>query len=76
MDRFLENSVTNFAELFTPEKMSGLVVPTTLILGLGAIGGLIGGPAGFGVGSLAGQFLSGHVKAGKLSEEIGKGLSE
>lgn len=63
------------AELATytaPEAVAKISIPTGLILGLGTVGALVGGPLGFGAAALVGKLLVGHAKAGTAADRIEK----
>ncbi len=56
--------------LFSPETVARISIPTGLILGLGAVGALVGGTLGFPAGLLAGKWLVGEVKPGAAADRI------
>ncbi len=53
-----------------PGNVAKAVVPSGIILSCTAIGTLVGGPAGAGIGTLAGGLIVGHIKPGKAMEEL------
>lgn len=55
----------------SPSNVAKSVVPLGIILSCGTVGALIGGPLGFGAGSVFGQYITGHVKPGAMSDKLG-----
>lgn len=74
-DRFKSAFSEEFGKYFAIEAISRTAVPGGLILACGALGGLVGGPFGFGAGSLFGQFLTGQLKAGAMVDRMAGRLS-
>lgn len=59
-----------------PKNVANAAVPTALILGCGALGALIGGPIGFGVGSMVGSLITGQIKPGAAAKIIEDAVSD
>ena len=75
-DRFKSAFSEEFGKYFAIEAVSRTAVPGGLILACGALGGLVGGPFGFGAGSVFGQFLTGQLKAGAMVDRMAGRLSD
>ncbi len=54
----------------SPENVSEAIVPTGIILGCGAVGALVAGPAGAGVGLVAGGLISRQIKPGQAADDL------
>lgn len=63
----LESVVEGYA---SPSNAAKSVVPLGIILGCGTVGALLGGPIGFGAGSVFGQYVTGHIKPGVMSDKL------
>jgi len=69
--------VTTRAKAYaSPDNVAEATVPTSIILGCTALGTLVGGPPGAGIGALVGGLITSQVKPGKAAEEILKGDHE
>lgn len=74
--RFKSAIEENLQTVADPMNLASAAVPTGLILGFGALGALIAGPAGFGAGSLLGHLITGQLKPGTAAKEIEKGWAD
>lgn len=68
--RYKHALVVECAVLSEPQHIASVTVPTAAILGFGAIGSLVAGPLGFGLGSVAGHLISGHMKPGQAARKL------
>ena len=68
--RFKDAIEINLKSTLDATNMANAALPTGLILGCGALGALIAGPVGFGVGSIAGNLLTGQIKPGAAAKMI------
>lgn len=59
-----------------PESVASVAVPTSIILGCGALGALIAGPVGLGAGSVVGHLVTGQLKPGAAASKVEESLSE
>ena len=73
--RFAANLSVELTTYTSPEAVAKKSIPAGLIFGLGAVGALLGGPIGFGVGALAGKLLVGEVKPGSATDRIEKTIT-
>ena len=73
-DRFLSSAVPGFQKYLAPEALGEIAPPAAIILGFGGFGALItlGSPIGFGIGSVAGKWLTGEMKSSSAANEIEK----
>ena len=60
----------------SPESMAKITLPGSIILGAGGIGAMCGGPVGFGIGVIAGKWVTGEAKAGVVINNVEKALQE
>lgn len=58
------------SELCEAKHLASITIPTGLIFGCGALGALLGGPVGFGAGSVFGHLLSGQMKPGAATQKL------
>lgn len=65
----------NMRKTLDAENLANAAVPTGLILGCGALGALIGGPVGFGAGSVLGHLITGQIKPGAAAKKIEEAMS-
>lgn len=65
--REIRNSISNLCDA---KHVASITVPTGLILGCGALGAMLGGPVGFGAGSVFGHLLSGQMKPGAATTKL------
>lgn len=72
---FKTNLETHLSEYASPENAAKSTVPLGIVLGCGTLGAILGGTLGFGAGSLIGQYITGHVKPGALSDRLNSALS-
>jgi len=61
---------TSISNLCSAKNVASITVPTTLILGCGALGAMLGGPVGFGAGSVFGHLISGQMKPGAATKQL------
>lgn len=66
----------NVKECFGPENIGNAAVPTAIIFGFASLGSIIGGPFGFGAGSVFGHLITKQIKSGAAAKEIEKLLRE
>lgn len=59
----------------SPKTVAKAILPSSIILGMGTIGALVGGPLWFGAGSFAGQFLVGRTKPRDVAKKIEDALN-
>lgn len=76
LDRFGARLRESAAKYVAPENVADAALPLGIILGCGAIGALLGGPVGFGAGSVFGNLLTNNLKPGAAAERIGKLFEE
>lgn len=72
LNRFKSRFNDKCQEYIEPENIANAAVPTAIILSCGGIGSLLGGPLGFGAGTVFGKFLTGELKAGGATDKISK----
>jgi hypothetical protein len=70
LDKFYPLMKTNAKHYVSPDNVSEAALPVSFILGFTAIGTMIAGPAGGGVGALVGGLITGQVKPGKAADEL------
>ena len=63
-------TLTEFSEYFSPDSVSKIIAPTAITLGLGVIGSLFGGGAGFAAGTLIGNVVTRNAKPKDLSDKL------
>tara|TARA_R110002012_G_scaffold77840_3_gene198236 strand:- start:2337 stop:2744 length:408 start_codon:yes stop_codon:yes gene_type:complete len=68
--RFISAIEENLRTTLDAKNVANAAVPTGLILGCGALGALIGGPVGFGAGSVLGHLITGQIKPGAAAKAI------
>lgn len=68
--RFKKAIATNIEVVVEPENLASAAVPTAIILSCGALGGMIGGPVGFGAGSVFGHLITGQLKPGAVAKKV------
>lgn len=74
--RFKSAINESLGTILDPKNVANAAVPTALILGCGALGALIGGPIGFGAGSMLGHLITGQIKPGAAAEIIEDAVSD
>ena len=70
LDEFYPLMKTKAKHYVSPDNVSEAALPVSFILGFTAIGTMIAGPAGGGVGALVGGLITGQVKPGKAADEL------
>jgi len=74
--RFKSAIEESMSTILDPKNVANATVPTGLILGCGALGALIGGPIGFGAGSMLGHLITGQIKPGAAAKTIEGAVSK
>jgi len=74
--RFKSAINESLGTILDPKNVANAAVPTGLILGCGALGALIGGPIGFGAGSMLGHLITGQIKPGAAAKTIEDAVSD
>jgi hypothetical protein len=70
LDRFGNRFRDNLEKYVHPDNVADATLPLGIILGCGAIGALLGGPIGFGAGSVVGNYLTNNLKPGAVVDKI------
>lgn len=69
-NKFQKLALVDFQKYISPENISQAAVPVTIIMSCGGLGALLGGPVGFGAGSVFGQFLTKNIKPKDIVEKV------
>ncbi|WP_407474774.1 hypothetical protein [Sulfitobacter sp. PM12] len=75
-ERFKSAINESIDTIIDPKNLANAAVPTGLILGCGALGAMIGGPLGFGAGSMLGHLITGQIKPGAAAKTIQDAVSD
>lgn len=65
----------NIGDYCDPSHVADAVVPTSIILGLAGLGGLLAGPVGTLAGTAVAGLITGQIKPGVAAEKLQKTLS-
>ena len=72
LSRFKKVLAENVRDTIEPDSVAKATVPTSIILTCTALGSVIAGPMGFGVGAVFGNLLAKQVKPSAAAKEISK----
>ena len=63
-------TIEEFNQYCSPDSISQIIAPTSITLGLGVIGSVFGGAAGFAAGTFVGNVVTRNAKPKELSDKV------